>query len=315
MFSPVKIKSQEETKSNNAFSVSLDSLVNSGSDTIIYNGDIGSSEPSTSKTKKKRTKKVGDMDMVPADNGPDNMLTSNQSYRSSYDDTTDMLKFSIGQIDTLSVELKTDLDYIRKSKTMKNKYNYIPEISSTMGSLLSTKLGAIREINKVITDSHNLELKRMKDLKLTEDSKDDDKQIMDMYNAFISTPINSGMSPLAPNMIDLTMGANNIVRADAGDEQGSGYEAYVNNMTPTQQAMRVERDPNIQTVVVFEPESGRRWFDVVDSRTGASVPNVPRPDQMFLEDTTIDMNAKLARNTNLDQTYPLVISGTVASKY
>lgn len=318
MFSPVTIK--EESKS--AMNISLNSLVNNDKNPIIYDCEpveksslMNSNKKNSKKTKKDTVTLSNGMEMVPAESNNNlDMMQSNQSYNSTYEDTTNMLKISIGQIDSLTGELKEDLNSVRASKTLKNKYNYIPEMSSTLGSLLSTKLAAIREINKTITDSHNLELKRMKDLKLTDNEKDDDKYIMDMYNAFISTPVSGGA--LGPSTMDLTMPyTNNIVRSTIGDNQDAGFELYQKNMGPTQQAMRLERDPNIQTVVMFEPESGRRWFDVVNTTTGESIPNVPRPDQMFLEDTTIDVNSKLARNTNLDQTYPLVLSGEILSQY
>lgn len=42
-------------------------------------------------------------------------------------------------------------------------------------------------MNKVITDCHNLEIKKIKDLKI-ENVQNIDKYIMDMYNAVITAP-------------------------------------------------------------------------------------------------------------------------------
>lgn len=233
------------------------------------------------------------------------MYQSNTSYIESYGETNNLLRTSIGQIDQLQSELKGELDTVRTSKTLKRKYDYISALSSTASALINTKVSVIKEMNKVITDSHNLDLKRMKDLKVTENQVDDDKRIMDMYQAFISTPVGNG-PVLGPNMTDMTLmsGVSNMVRADLGQDS---YETYTQNVSPTQNMMRLEQNPDIKTVVVYDASTGRRWFDVMNVRTGDSVPNVNKPDAMFLEDTTIDVRNQIARNTNLDLTYPLIV--------
>ena len=178
-------------------------------------------------------------------------------------------------------------------------------LGSTAASLINTKVSVIKEMNKVITDSHNLDLKRMKDLKVTENQVDDDKRIMDMYQAFVSTPVGSGPA-LGPNMTDITLmtGINNMVRADIGPDT---YSSYSQNINPAQNMMRLENNPDVKTVVVYDASTGRRWFDVMNIKTGESVPNVNKPDAMFLEDTTLDIRNSVARNTNLDLTYPLIV--------
>ena len=233
------------------------------------------------------------------------MYQSNTSYIETYSETNNLLRGSIGQIDQLQSELKGELDTVRASKTLKRKYDYISTLSSTASALISTKVSVIKEMNKVITDSHNLDLKRMKDLKVTENQVDDDKRIMDMYQAFISTPVGNG-PVLGPSMNDMTMmtGVGNMVRADLGQDS---YDTYTQNISPTQNMMRLEQNPDIKTVVVYDASTGRRWFDVMNIRTGDSVPNVNKPDAMFLEDTTIDVRNQIARNTNLDLTYPLIV--------
>lgn len=233
------------------------------------------------------------------------MYQSNQSYKETYNETNGLLRSSIGQIDQLQSELKGELDSIRASKTLKKKYDYISMLGSTAASLINTKVSVIKEMNKVITDSHNLDLKRMKDLKVAENQVDDDKRIMDMYQAFVSTPVGNGAA-LGPNMTDITLmtGINNMVRADLGSDT---YTTYSQNISPSQNMMRLEQNPDIKTVVVYDASTGRRWFDVMNIKTGESVPNVNKPDAMFLEDTTLDVRNGVARNTNLDLTYPLIV--------
>ena len=271
-------------------------------------------EESTSKPKKKTTRKSSKKeDYVKAN--PDNELSMTQSntpYSDTYGETTQMLKNSVMEIDSINNELRNDIENIRSSKTIKKKYDYISEISSTRGSLLSTKISAIREINNAITNGHNLELKRIKELKLNETEKDDDKYIMDLYNAFISTPVGTpgaGMMS-APSMADISTMSGNINGIPLSPIMDSVPMSSVDNM------MRLEGNSNIKTVVMYDSSTGNRWFDVIDTNTGQSIPNSEKPDQMFLEDTTLDIHNGIARNTNLDLTYPLiVINNNIMNEY
>ena len=277
----------------------------------INNTDLNTSSTPKRGRPKKQTKTMPDgTEIVPADDSEElPKYQTNEPYKDAYNETDTMLKTAIVQIDIMNNDIKTELDQIRSSKTLKKKYEYISELSSTASTLLGTKISAIRELNKVITDCHNLELKRVKELKLGEVDQDDDKKILDMYNAFISTPISSGFNPLGPSSSDLTLvdPTNGIIRADAGADMG--YGNYLNNLSPTQNRMRLENDPNVQTVVVFNQETGQRYFDVIDRTTGASIPNISKPDDFLLADTTINVSTMTARNTNLDVSYPLIIIG------
>lgn len=267
------------------------------------------------KQKRPRKKKLADgTEYVAVDMGNPNKAETEEPYIDSYAETNNMLRASIGQIDQLSTEIKSELDTIRASKTLKNKYNYIAELTSTSGTLLGTKITAIREMNKVISDCHSLEIKRIKDLKLSQDDQDDDKKIMDLYNAFINAPISSGGAGAPPSIIpsasEITLGVNGVnPMVAASDVFDAGYANYVANLTPEQNRMRMENNPNIQTIVVFNPETGERHFDVIDKSTGQSVPNISRPDEFLFEDITIDVRNQVARNTAIDTVYPLVVIG------
>jgi len=235
---------------------------------------------------------------------------STEPYADSYKDTTMMLRHTVAQIDMLNNDIKSELDTIKGSKTLKNKYGYMSELTSTSSTLLGTKISAIREMNKVITDSHNLDMKRIKEMKMTGDEQDDDKRMMDMYSAFISTPIGA-YNPLGPNIVDITLpGAANMIRSDIAPSGDMGYDNYMRNMTPEQNRMRLERNNNVQTVVMYDQQTGNRWFDVIDMNTRESIPNVTRPGDFILEGVTINVNAGTARNSNIDTTYPLVVIGT-----
>ena len=56
-----------------------------------------------------------------------------------------MLRESIGQINILSNDVQSEIDNIRKSKTLKGKYKYISDLCATASTLVSTKISAIRK--------------------------------------------------------------------------------------------------------------------------------------------------------------------------
>lgn len=266
--------------------------------------DIVPEEPK--KKKRGRPPKKKNEEAIVVDQMPQqqlSMLQTNQPYIDTYQQTNDMLHGAIMQIDMYNASVAQDLETIRNSKTLKNKYAYITDLTATGSSLIGTKITAIRELNKTITDSHNLEIKRMKDLIASQqaNAQTDEKYIMDMYNAFIQTPI--GTDYLAPSQMSFQSADSNLIPVGMAPAEMNGV------LSPEQNRMRLENNPNIKTVMVLNANTGERFFDVIDITTGDSVPNVPRPDPMFLEDTTPYPNEGLARNTNLDITYPLVVIG------
>lgn len=269
--------------------------------------------------KRGRPKKESTAGMVKAD-GSTEVVDSNLSYTQttvpyvkSFEETNNMLKTSIYQIDALSNDVRGELENVRNSKTLKGRYTYISELSSTASSLLTTKISAIREMNKTINDSHNLDLKRMQALKLNEAQGNDDMQIQALYNAYINTPISSdAFNPLSydPKAAMMPSSMSNIVRAEVNGNQDDGYGSFMNNITPEQNRMMLESNPNIQTVVVYDQSNpNNRFFDVIDVTTGQSVPNYPRPDPLFLEDTVINPITGLARNSNIDATWQVRVIG------
>jgi len=263
--------------------------------------------PDDEKKKRGRPRKklVDGQELLTGDSGKDlPMYQTAEPYRDSYDETEGLLKNSIVQIDTLQSEMKGELDLIRQSKTLKRKYDYMTLLTNTMSSLITTKVTAIREINKTITDCHNLEIKRIKDLKMGDADQDDDKRIMDMYNAYISTPVGTYNTPNAynpPSQNELTLLNSGVMGTDMY-QNNQGY-----TMNPSVNKMLMMENPNIKTVVLYNSTTGERKFDVINTQTGESIPGADRPDPMFLNDTSIDVRNGIARNTNLDQTYKLVV--------
>ena len=73
-----------------------------------------------------------------------------------------------------------------------------------------------------------------------------------------------------------------------------------------------EKDPNIQTVVIYNQATGTKYFDVVNVQTGQSVPGIQRPGEFLLDDMRIDQRNGRAVNSNANMSFPLVIVGSRA---
>ena len=116
---------------------------------------------------------------------------------------------------------------------------------------------------------------------------------------------------MGPSMMDITLPDNNldITRGVVGSAEEVAYQSYLNNITPEQNRMRLERDPNIKTVVVYNQETGARYFDVIDTRTGQSVPNVAKPDDFLLDNMTINVRSGTARNSDANLDFGLIVVG------
>lgn len=234
----------------------------------------------------------------------------------TYQENLNVLKNTIGQIDSLSLDLKKDFDALRSSKVVRGKYQYESMISKNLTELLSAKVMAIKEINNTIKNSNDLDYRKEKDRR-DQEMNNDDQQIMNLYNAFVSSPISQGMGSkglLGPTTEDMTVaGSSGIVRYGNHDVEQAGYERYVNNLSPTQNLMRYERDPNVKQVVVYDKLTGEKHFDVRNIATGESIPNVPIKDDIFMADTTVDPIRKIARNISLNETYPVIVINENAS--
>lgn len=244
-----------------------------------------------------------------AETAKNSKLETTEPYEESYGETKNVLRITINQLEDVSHVVRDEIETVKNSRTLKGKYKYIPELASTLGSLLNTKITAIRELNKVTTDAHNLELKRIKDLKLTEDKKDDDKSIMDTYNAFISMP-GSSQFRLPSNELTSMHTSFGGINSSVGMDEINRPQLNAQDMR-----MRYEHDPNIETVVMYDMDTGRKWFDVINMQTKMSINGVERPDPMFLDSLIIEPSSGIARDKNLDRTYKLITMGKEVDKY
>ena len=269
--------------------------------------------------KKKEVAEVNSNEIVRADDAKQELSTMY-----NYAQTTALLGGTLDQVDMLNSELKNEFDNVMNNRTLKNKYMILTNLSESMSQLLNTKTTIIREINNSITKAIELDYKKEKDRLAAEGIANDNKYIMDMYNSFVNNPnVEANTSVLGPSLNSATVNGSSIVRAPiAGGPQPAiadqGFLNYISNVTPEQNAMFYEKDPNVKTVVVYDMSNGNKFFQVMNMATGQVVPNVPVMDNRFLEDVTIDLRNNICKNSNLHETYPLIVindNNNVASQY
>ena len=239
------------------------------------------------------------------------MMESKTPYISTYEGTTKQLRDTINGIDMLAAQIQSDLQAVRASRTLKKKYDYVCELSSTIGTLVSNRISAIKELNNTITNAHKLDMSRSKTIKELSDGANDDKAVMDMYNAFVNAPMgNANALPPGFNVpAHILNGSGGIPVTQQGFTEDQMYESFVNNPSPEMSAIAMERNPNIKIVVVYNQETQDKYFDVVDVTTGQSVPGIERPSEKLLTHMDINIREGIARNLDANLMYDLVLVG------
>lgn len=285
----------------------LDALIEKDHDGGVYVTEV--EEP---KKKRGRPRKSdGKVEMVHVNSDREmSMMETNKPYITTYADTTQQLKNTINGIDMMASQIEHDLQMVRASRTLKKKYDYICELTSAAGSLVSNRISALREINSAITNAHRLDQARMKQNKEIA-GVDDDKAIMDMYNAFVNTPVGT-MQALPPGFsipASALNGPNGLAINRNGMTEDQMYNNFVQNPSPEMSAIRMEMNPNIKTVVVYNQETQEKYFDIVDVSTGQSVPGIERPSDRLLARMDINLRDGIARNIDANLSYDLVIVG------
>lgn len=264
----------------------------------------------TKKKRKPAAKKSG-IDVVMKDgsvvNTEDGNVVESVVYADTYQETNNLLKGVIAQIDMVGAEVKQDMDLIRASKTLKGKYTYLSNMTGNFGALMSSKIGAIKEINSSIKNINDAEYRRYKDNRAMEQGNDD-KYIQDMFNAFISTkPTTASQFIAPPSTLDMTTGGLQMIPANMlNSSDDPGFQQYLANLTPEQNAMINEGNPDIKEYVVHDLANDNRYFQWRNDKTGEPVPNMPATDPMFLADVKIDDVRKVATNINMNRTWPVI---------
>lgn len=271
---------------------------------------IPEEKPKKKATARKKKDNVVEVDMN-QEVGEDRQLNdfeSNTPYMEKFQETNDILRGAIVQLEYGIQEMQKDANEIRASRTIRKKYDYLSEIQGAIGNYIGNKISAARELNNTINKCNDMELKRYKELKLTMNEQDDDKAIMEAYQAFVNTPVGSmGYTQLGPTPAQLTINNPNLTQIDTGTV--GGYENYINNMTPQQHMMALESNPNVKQVVIYNERTGQRYFEVMDLSTMQPVPNTDKMDIMLIDEFELDLKNKVARSVNMNITMPLIVIG------
>lgn len=270
-------------------------------------------------TKRIKVKPAGDDNTVEKVDG-EVVSDSDEKSINNYRDTMSALRNTVVELDVLANEMKADLDMVRSSKTLRGRYQYSSMLGQNISQILSTKVQAIKEMNTTIKNASELDYRIKKDNREFANAGNDDQRLMDMYNAFISTPTGSAANALGPSVQQMMLPGNDNVqqysRGPITDDNplaqpgmDPGYAAYLQHMTPEQSRMLLEGNPDIKEVVVYNPSTGEKHFRVQNTATGEFLEGVAHHDDVFLEDCSINTRNNTARNTNLNMSFPLVVVG------
>jgi hypothetical protein len=233
-------------------------------------------------------------------------IQENIPYASAYAETNKQLDDSIAQLNALGAEIVTELNIVRGNKTMRNKYGIINDMTQTATSILNTKLSAIKEKNATINNINKLELDRLKQIKVSASEEDDNTRIANLYDAFVNTPIGAGPGILAPPMQDIMAGGINGPSVPMMS-LGSDQQAWESSLSPAENRMVLEAKGAIETIVMYDSNTGNRWFEVVDRITRQPIPNVEKPDNSYIYDLDINIRGGFAKDSNRNISYPLVV--------
>ena len=107
-------------------------------------------------------------------------IQDNIPYANSYTETNRQLNDAIQELTILERDVLGDIAMVRSSKTLKNKFNYLNDMTGNAVNIINTKLSAIKEINKTTNDIHNLEIRRVKELKLSMSQEDDNTRLANL---------------------------------------------------------------------------------------------------------------------------------------
>ena len=257
--------------------------------------------------KRSSKKKKDDVEVIPTPIPQTSMsyIQDNIPYQMAYNETNQQLDTAIKQLDMLGGEMMQDLQLVRASKTMKNKYGYINNMTENAVGIINAKISAIKEKNATISKVNELEIRRIKELKLQQSQQDDNARISELYNAFVSMPMGNGPAQFGPSFRDMTLvgGAPDLARMAIGDDQAQ----WEQSLDAAGRRMLLEAQGAIETVVVYDESSGNRWYDVVDKQTRQPVPGVEKPDPESVYNLDISIAAGIAKDSNRNVIYPLIV--------
>lgn len=250
---------------------------------------------------------------------PENSMSyiqNNVPYDVAYKESQTQLNEAINQLNTIGMDTMLDLQAIRNNKAIKSKYNIMSDMTANLTAIIGTKLSAIKEKNSIINNIQNLELKRIKDLKIDQSTVDDNTRIAELYNAFIQTSIGTGVgtnlnNTLGPNQGGMVMPGpmNTLPRVGIVSNNYDETTSWQSSLSPAQNKMLLQAKGVLDIVVMYDPNSGGRRYAAIDKATGQEIPNVELPPESSVWELDLRLNsgAPFAKNTNLNITYPVII--------
>ena len=290
-------------------------LPNNIEQNMLNNVGIATKKKLDSVNKKKST---GPHEIPQAQTSMD-YLQQNIPYEQGYAQSDAMLDETIAQLNSLSLETANDMNVVRNSKTMKNKYYLLTGIMGNAVNILNTKLSAIKEKNKVRNDINNLEIKRIKDLKIDSDMKDDNTRMAELYSAFVNTPVGMmsaqqgmGLSGLmnAPSQQSFLMpGVSALDRMSVTNPSlpSGSWEA---GLDPVQNRMLLQAKGVMDIVVLYDEVTGSRRYAAIDKNSHTEIPNVELPDPSTIYDLDINVRGGYAKDSNRNVVYPLIVNSS-----
>ena len=258
--------------------------------------------------------------------------TFEEQIEAKYAPQAAMIAGIVNQTDTMYSNIEAELQNYRNKMGYggKTRNMVMAELQNTQVALINAKLAAVRELNNM---RHKVNDLTMKHVQITRDdgTENSDKAVMDSYYALVNATrygLPAMHAPLHPASINTGINLQGqavptgVVGGSTGIVTGNETAPVVGAMptassvaglTPVQQRMVLEKNPNIKTVVVYNQSTGSRRFEVIDVTTGMAIPGVARPADFLLDDLKPDMRSGIAVNSATNQVYPLVIEGTRAA--
>jgi len=282
-----------------------------------------------------RPRKQPTTQMMPAPNSYTNIVTDDKAslerkknsfehqIEKGYYPQVNLITGVLAQTEQLYQSVEDQLKFYHDNKSAggKTRNMVMAELQNTQVSIINAKLAAIREMNNVRNKINDLNMKHDQMMK-DSGEENSDRAVMESYYALLNAPkygLPTFTQPLHPTSINTGVNLQGgivptsntpIVTAVSNDVQPVVSQPV--NLTPVQQRMVMEKNPNVKTVVVYNQSTGNKWFDVIDVTTGTSIPNIPRPAQFLLDDMIPDFRNGIASNSNANMSFPLVLQGTRA---
>ena len=273
---------------------------NSTDNKMVINIDSDGT-PIANNTKARRTRKKTE------DNGPTTDIIRAEGEVvdtptiNTYFETASMIKNAMDQIDAVANDIKLELDAVRQSRTLKSKYTTVVGLAGNLSDLLNAKVNAIKELNNCISKSNDMDYRKEKDRReAVGNQNSDDRAIMDLYRNIMSSQQMLNSNPAS-------METTGIIRGSGNNDTDQGYLNYMANMSPDLMNIMYDQNPDIKECVIFDASTGAKWFQIMNVKTGQPVPGAQAHSALFMEDTVLDIKNKIAKNSNINETYPIII--------